>query len=175
MKKSLISAITIFSLFTVTTPISAQPAIKTIQLKDGSVIKGIITGIEDQVYTIDTENFGVVEIADSNILSITCAQTADTKKQSAETQLNSSKNLQMIGQVQQLQNSILSDPALMESIKNIAENEEIKAILSDSGLIKDALSFDPDKLKGNQKIQQLLDNPDFNSLINQVNQILPQQ
>ncbi len=148
---------------------------KTIQLKDGSMLKGEIIKFENSVYTIYTETFGEIEIEDANILSITSAQVPSAMVLPQQAQQNPLEGANINAQAQQIQNSIMSDPALMESMKNIAENEEIKSILSDPNLIKDIMTLDPKKIHDNKEVQQLMNNPEFEALMNQVNQAIPQK
>ena len=117
---------------------------------------------------------GEVKIDDANIVSITLEETTNAILQSGNQQ-NLLKDPAVMGQVNQLQNKLLADPSTMDAVNNLLENEEIKDLISDPSVIKDILSYDPNKIESNEKIKKLLENTEFQSLLNQIGQNLPQQ
>ncbi|OGX57233.1 MAG: hypothetical protein A2306_01910 [Omnitrophica WOR_2 bacterium RIFOXYB2_FULL_38_16] len=153
-----------------TSTVLAQNSQKTITLKDGSVIKGTIVSIEDQKYIIDTDKLGKVEVEDSDIVSITTS-TATQNAQAPVAQNALLGNLGGLGnaglpeQMQQMQNSLLSDPKMLAEMQTMLQDEEIMAIISDPSLMKDLLSNDPNVIQNNPKIMQLMNNPQMQALL----------
>ncbi len=144
-------------------PLLAE-SIKTIKLKDGSILKGQVIQLTNGTYTIKTSQFGEVKIPESNIFSIVSPQAA-----SQQTDLSSSKT-QLKNQVQQLQGSLLSDPALMKEIQGMVQNKEIMKILSDQNVVNDVMSYDQNRIENNDKIKSLMNNPDMQRLMNKIGQ-----
>jgi len=97
----------------------------------------------------------------------------------SQTQLSndgsSVQNAELKSQVQQVQAKILSDPSLMEDIQHILENEEIKTILSDPKLLNDVMSLDQNKIQQNDNVQNLMNNPQMQELINKIQQKMSPQ
>lgn len=141
-------------------PLHAQP-VKGITLKDGSKLQGKVLQLSEGIYTIETPNLGKINIPESDILSI------ESKDASAEPSSPALKE-----KVAEVQNSIMSDPNVMDDIQKLTQDKEIMGILSDPDFVKDAMSMDQEKLEQNQKTQDLLENPKIRSLINKINQKL---
>ncbi len=156
-----------FALFltTISTISSAQTS-KTIALKDGSFLKGEVVQLNDGVYTIETSNLGRIAIPESDILSITSAQADKSQNQKP----NTSQKKQIQNQVEAMQGSILSDPALMMEIQNIVNDPEVQALLTDPTLLDDVLTYDPEKIEKNNSAQDLIQNPKIQNLINKIQQ-----
>ena len=149
-------------LFNITTLSYAQES-KVITLKDGSILKGKVLELTDGIYTLETENLGNITILEANILSIAAPSAARPASEE-----NNSTELKK--QVEQMQGTIMADEELMMGIQGLTEDEEIKAILSDPNLITDVMSFDQDKIEQNTNIQNLMNNPKMQQLMNQVQQ-----
>ena len=140
---------------------------KIITLKDGSVIKGNVLQLADGVYTLETDNLGKVNVAESEILSI-AAEPAPVPPDTADT-----ANTSLKGQVQEMQTSLLSNPEVMTEIQNIMQDPEIRGVLSDPAFISAIMSYDPKQIQHNEKTQYLLQNPKFRSLMEKVQKKLP--
>ena len=147
-------------------PVHAQ-SVKTITLKDGSVIKGNVLQLADGVYTLETGNLGKVTVPESDILSIT-TESAPVLPNTGDTAGASLK-----GQVQEMQTSLLSDPEVMTEIQNIMQDPEIRSVLSDPAFMQAIMSYDPNQIKQNEKTQYLLQNPKFQSLMEKIQKKLP--
>lgn len=147
---------------------------KTITLKDGSVLKGRVIQLKDDIYTLETSTLGRINIPESKILSIASPQSLGPQHQPP----NTGKSLQkaeLKNQVQQLQGSILTDPGLMAELQNMLNDENIKAMLSDPKLMSDVLSYDQEKIQQNSNVQRLMQNPKMRDLMNKVHQRIPIQ
>ncbi|MBI5415739.1 MAG: hypothetical protein HZA29_02880 [Candidatus Omnitrophica bacterium] len=144
----------------------AQSA-KTITLKDGSVIKGNVLQLADGVYTLETDNLGKVNVAESEIVSIT-AESAPAPQDTGNVESASFK-----GQAQEIQTSLLSDPDVMTEIQSIMQDPEIRGVLSDPSFMNAIMSYDPNQIQQNEKTRYLLQNPKFRALMEKIRQKLP--
>jgi len=153
---------------------SYAQASKIITLIDGSVLKGKVIQLQDNIYTIETTTLGQVDIPESNILSIASPEAANTQDQQSNENQNTQK-AQLQKQAQQMQGNILSNPELMTDIQNIINDEEIQATLSDPKLLNDILSYDQEKIQQNENVQNLMQNPKMLNLMNKIHQKTPDQ
>ena len=89
-----------------------------IQLKDGSSIKGSVSKLEDHVYTIETSTLGAVKVNDSDIVNISAGDAPNPSSPSLPNAnpLELKGDPKLMAQVQSMQGTILSDPALMADI-----------------------------------------------------------
>lgn len=166
-KNTIISAFLVCLLLTIAA--NAHSAQQLILLNDGSIIKGNVIGVENQKYIISTNNLGKIEVAESDIQSITNENAAQATQQPAiqNTLGNTSTlgSLGMSGQMQQMQNTLMSDPQMMAEIQTMLQDEELMAILSDPAIMKDLMSQDPATIQNNPKIMQLMNNPKMQALM----------
>ncbi len=147
--------------------------IKTIKLKDGSILRGEVVGLKDQIYSIKTTYLGEVQVPDSEIISISSEEPthAQPSQQNLSAGINlSSENTNLKEKVQELQGSVLSDEGVMADIANLAQDPEIMAILSDQNFVNDIMSYDPNKIGQNEKAQILMQNPKIKAMMEKVSQ-----
>jgi len=147
--------------------------LKIITLKDGSKLAGQITSLQNEVYSVQTENLGLLQINSSNIVSITAPSLDVALPASALSShpVNPSSDAgQFKNQVQQLQGQFLSNPEFLTDIQNLTQDKEIMQLLSDPELLGIISSYNPEKIKNNPKIQQLLQNPKIKKLIDKMQQ-----
>ena len=142
-------------------------SVKTITLKDGSVVKGNVLQLTDGVYTLETDNLGKITVPEAEVVSIT-AESAPAPAAAQDTPSASLKS-----QVQEVQASLLSDPEIMTEIQNIMQDPEIRGVLSDPAFMQAIMSYDPSQIQQNEKTQYLLKNPKFRALMEKMQQKLP--
>lgn len=147
-------------------PTFAQEATKTITLMDGTKVKGKIVSFANGVYTVNTSNLGNLTIKDSDVVNISAAGAPEAA--ATNSTANSTSSIQ--GQVNQMQNSLMSDPQMMEDVKNLLDNPEIMNMLSDKQFISDVMSYDPARIESNQKTKQLIENPEVQQLMEKIGQ-----
>lgn len=152
--------------------VSNAQTLKMITLKDGSVLKGTVIQMEDGVYTLETPDLGRVDIPESNVLAITSPEASGPRHQPTDPN-NEQENADLKRQVQQVQGAILSDPGLMTDIQDVVNDEDVKAMLSDPGLMEDVMSFDQDKIRQSDNVQNLMQNPKMRELMDKIRQKLP--
>ena len=146
-------------------------SVKTITLKDGSVIKGNVLQLADGVYTLETGNLGKVTVPESDILSIATESAPAPAPAPANT--GDAANASLKGQVQEVQASLLSDPEVMAEIQNIMQDPEIRGVLSDPAFMQAIMSYDPNQIQQNEKTKYLLQNPKFQSLMEKIQKKIP--
>lgn len=149
-------------------------SMKIIKLKDGSVLKGNVLRLSSGVYTFETSNLGEVDIEESDILSITSPELSGSLSGNSST-LNNMKSEDLKKQVQQIQGSILADEGIMLEIQDMLKDENIRAMLSDPKLMEDVTSFDPQKIQQNTSVQELMNNPKIQELMQKIQQKMPGQ
>ena len=124
---------------------------ETITLNDGSVIKGQVSALSNGIYTINTNNLGVIKVEQAKVSSISHAQ-ADTVKSL---------------DVQALQQSIMQNPKIMKQIKEMQNNPTVQAILSDPKIMQAIANGDYQSLLADPKMQQLMNDPQTKAITNQ--------
>ena len=74
-----------------------------------------------------------------------------------------------------MQGNLLSDPQIMEDIQNALNDPQVQTLLSDPTLLDDVLTYDPETIQNNDTIQDLMQNPKIQDLINKIQQKIPSQ
>jgi len=163
MKEIILLNVTIF-LFLFTSISSADTSQRNIILKDGSIIKGTITKMENGVYTVVSDRLGEMQINDQDIANIQSGNdpvlVGDTSSNSQNIQSSNLKN-----QVQAMQGTILNDPEIMNDIMGLMDDPEIQTLLSDKAFVSDVTSMDQNKIQNNDKVQNLMNNPKMQKLL----------
>ncbi len=147
--------------------LSWAQSVKTITLRDGSVIKGKVTQLRDGIYTITTDNLGKIDVAESEVLGI------GVGTQSAATPQETSGAGSIKDQVQALQGTLMSDPQVMMEIEALMDDPEIRAALSDPEFMSTIMSYDPNKIQQDKKTQSILQNSKLRSLVEKISRKLP--
>ena len=142
-----------------------------IKLNDGSILQGQVLELKDSVYTVQTSNLGAIKVPQENVVTIAKPDSLVPNEMPSPAG-NTSSALQ--SQVQNMQGNILANPEIMEDVKKLLENPEVMSILSDKNFINDMLTYDQKKIESNQKTQELFNNPQIQSLIQKINQTMPQ-
>ena len=163
MKKITLLNVTIF-FFLLSSLGLADTSERKIILKDGSIIKGTVTKMENGVYTVVSDRLGEMQINDQDIANIQSGNdpvlVSDTSSHSENTQSSNLKN-----QVQAMQGTILNDPEIMNDIMGLMDDPEIQTLLSDKAFISDVNSLDQNKIQNNDKMQSLMNNPKMQKLL----------
>ncbi len=144
---------------------SAENSPKNIILKDGSIIKGTVTKMENGIYTVVSDRLGEIEINDLDIANI---QANDNQVSTTPESSFSIKNAQpsnLNSQVQAMQGTILNDPEMMKDIMSLMDDPEIQALLSDQAFINDVTSMNQDKILKNDKMYELMNNPKMQKIL----------
>ena len=153
--------------------VEAQQA-STIMLKDGSVIKGVVTGMANGEYTVQTPGLGTLRISQASILNIAAEQpqsASSVPKQMPTVPAIPGMDPGMAQQMQFLQGKMLADENVMMTIQKLMEDPAMSALLSDPQLFMQIMQ-NPQAAQQNPSVQKLLSNPQFQQLLLQVQQML---
>lgn len=148
---------------------AANPAMgaadRDIELTDGSHLMGEIVAVDQGTYTVKSERLGVVRLKDADIVAIR-APGAEPPKLPLPADV-SPKFAEGMAMIQQ---KILGNPELLQSVKALAGDPEIQSLLKDPDLMKSVLGGNPEGLQNNPKIQKLIANPSVQSIAQQLGQ-----
>jgi len=122
---------------------------RTIKLKDGSAIHGEVLSKEGNVYKIKTEALGTIFVPEEGIVSI-----------------GESEAVVASGEEKAYQQKILGNPQTMESVKALAQDQVVVAILSDPKLRDAVARHDFQYLQTNEKFIKFMNNPTVQKIIN---------
>ncbi len=143
-----------------TTPSHAD---QVIILKDGSHVRGELVSVVNGIYTVQTATMGQVNVNAGNVVSINNGEAQQTAQaMPAPTQTNAAITEQKF---QQMQTQIMSNPAALADIQEIAKDPELMKLLSDPALIQSAVSHDVNGITSNSNTQELLNNPKMKALM----------
>jgi hypothetical protein len=115
----------------------ADQSDQVIVLKDGSQIKGTLAGINNGVYTVNTPIIGNVQVAASDVASITNANVpvASFPASNINNTLPSGSSPNLDQQIANSQKQLLSNPQSMAILQEMAQDPEIAQALSGRFLI----------------------------------------
>lgn len=151
MKKITLFVI-LFVYFLITPALSSQ--LNKIELNDGSVIIGEISGLSNGEYTVNSKEVGILQIDETKIKQIT---PADASKDPGFKQTQS--NDLYSGKIETIRNKLTSDPETMNMINSLQNDPQIKDIINDPEIIKAIKSGDTNSLMNNEKLIRLQSNP----------------
>ena len=151
--------------------------IQTITLKDGTVLKGHLSAVAGDFYTVETTNLGQVTIPAGNVFSITTQSQPAPTPSSLPPMDNGQpmpafNNLlttqpQFAGQAAQAQ-EMLKDPEVMAEVQNVFNDPQLMALFQDKTVMQDLMSMDPNKVQNNPNIQALLQNPKMQAILSKL-------
>ena len=159
VKKILTAFFTLFCVLAFTSNALCQDT-RSITLKDGSLIQGKVLSVSDNVYTLETA-FGQVQINGDDITSI--AQSTGPTSTASSPALSPDK-------IQKYQQQVMQDPAIMNDLQALAQDEQMIKMLSDPELMNLLLSGDTERIQSHPKFQELLKDPRVQSLIQKTSQ-----
>ena len=143
---------------------------QVITLKDGSQIKGVLSGVDGGVYTVKTPVIGDVHVAASDVASITngnatpvAALPVGSPMASARLQCHCASN--MTNKLQPVKKQLMSNPQSMAALQEMMQDPEIMQALQDPALVQAVTSHDYQAVQNNPKIQELMSNPKMQALI----------
>ncbi len=150
----------------------ADQAEQVITLKDGSQIRGQLSGIENGVYTVKTPIIGDVHVAASDVASITNGG-ATPATGIAQNNAGNAAALPQTGttipitdqQIMTQQQNLMANPQAVTVLQQMAQDPEIMQILSDPALMQAVAAHDYQALQTNPKLQELMNNPKMQALL----------
>jgi hypothetical protein len=144
----------------------ADTSEQVITLKDGSQIKGELTGINNGIYTIKAPIIGDVHAAISDVVSITNsnapAAVGPTSSASNQAPANIPNYDQQIAAGQK---KLMSNPQSMATLQEMMQDPEIMQALQDPALVAAVTSHNYQAVQSNPSVQKLLNNPKMQALL----------
>lgn len=139
-----------------------------IRLDDGSLIKGRIVAVDENIYRVETPSLGVIPISRDRVVAITKdapspAPATSSNGLSLNQQL--SRDPALAQKMMTTQNRILSDPVLMESLVTLTQDPEMAALLSDPSLLTDLMNTPTDQWADHPKLKKLINHPALKRVI----------
>jgi hypothetical protein len=132
---------------------SADQIQQVITLKDGSQIKGDLSGVENGVYTIKTPMIGDVASITNGGVPAAALPPADASNPSMDQQIAAG------------QEQLMSNPQSMAMIQEIAQDPEIMKALSDPSLVQAVTSHNYQAVQSNPEFQALMNTPKMQALL----------
>jgi len=129
--------------------LAAQQA--QIELADGSTLRGDLVGVANGSYRIRTPSLGVVTVNEADIVSLSIG-AAQTPRTHAAASAGS-------GQIQALQQGLMSDPQTMRMINGLMSDPQFQAILQDPAILEAVNRGDMSALSRNPAILKLMNHP----------------
>ena len=139
-------------------------------LKDGSQIKGTLSGVNNDVYTVKTPIIGDIHIAKSDVVSINSGNLAQAAPvvntptlPSTAALTGSAPNFDQ--QIAASQQKLMSNPDSMATLQEMMQDPEIMQALQDPALVQAVTSHDYQGVSSNPKVQAMLQNPKMQALL----------
>ncbi len=161
-KLILIFAVLILSANTVA---FADQSEQVITLKDGSQIKGELSGINNGVYTVKTPIIGDVHVAASDVANITNGAGNGTAPVAAVQNQDLGSVPNMDQQIAASQQKLMSNPQSMATLKEMMQDPEITQALQDPALVQAVTSHDYQAVQSNPSVQKLMSDPKMQALL----------
>jgi hypothetical protein len=147
----------IWSLLLVSGLALADSRIATIELNDGSVVRGQVTTLSGGSYRIESQALGRLTIRQDQVASIRYGESSPSPAAGA-------------GSVDlaDLQKQMAGNPAILSMIQQLQNDPQIQALISDPQLQKAIQSGDIGALLADPRFLKLLDNPRIKDISRQV-------
>jgi hypothetical protein len=141
---------------------------QVITLKDGSQIKGELSGIAGGVYTVKTPIIGDIHVAAADVVSI-------SKPSAAPAQASGMDKNNLNQRVEQAQTQLMANPQAMMELQALAQDPTLAPLLSDPALMQAVTSKDASAVANNPKAQQLMNDPRMRRVMEMLQGDLQQQ
>lgn len=138
---------------------------REIELSDGSVLVGEIVAVDPGAYTVKSQRLGLIQLKDTDIVSIRAV--GQGPRQPPQTP---SAPAALADGMADLQKKILGNPQMLESVKALAGEPDVQALLRDPELMQAILGGNLQALQNNPKIQKLINHPTVRDLSRQLKQ-----
>jgi hypothetical protein len=136
---------------------------QVITLKDGSQIKGELSGIVNGIYTVKTPIIGDVQINANDVVSIT---KGDAPPAAALPTTASASPLDQ--QIAASQQRLMTNPQSMAILKEMMADPDIMQALQDPALVQAVTNHDYQGVASNPGVQKLMSNPRMQALLKEL-------
>lgn len=151
-----------------------QPAVvlageSRIELDDGSVLIGEVSGFDNGGYLIRTDTLGQVRIEEARIMSIRPCSPCDASGSGAAraAPVGAAAGASRQADLESMQKQLIADPQMMSSIMALQSDPKIRAALADPALLQGVLSGDLEALQQDPTFRSLLEHPAIQDLVEQ--------
>jgi hypothetical protein len=165
MKKTILTLIVFFNIFI---SLALANKLSKVELVDGSVIIGEVSGINNGKYTINSQEMGVLQIEESRIKQIILADTEKNPGVTTPRGYGPSSD-----QIEAMKNKILGDKETMGMVTSLQNDPQFQAVLNDPEIINAVKSGNTASLMNNEKLIRLKDNPIIQKITNKAEQETP--
>ncbi len=151
MKKIILPLILFFNIFSC---VALASKLNKIELVDGSVIIGEISGLNNGTYTVNSQGAGLLQIEESRIKQIS---SADTDNSPVSTQPQS--NELVSNKAEAMRNKMMGDKETLGMVISLQEDPQFQEILKDPEIMNAIKSGNSASLVNNEKFMRLKNNP----------------
>ena len=159
MKKFVHTALLSLSLVC-TVPVAAETA--TIELTDGSKLRGELLSLKGGAYEIKTQTLGILKIPQEDIALVSYKTAATT------TQAPSAASAESAG-VASLQQELVGNPETLSLIMGLGNDPAIQAVVADPEIQAAIARGDFDMLMKHPKIQKMMRHPTVRQITSGMN------
>ena len=150
--------------------VSAEPAVQTVRLKDGSVVTGRVLSLAKGLYTVETSSMGIISVKQEDVVAIVAGSGAVPSSleevwQSAPATAGISSEA-----MQGYQQKIMSNPQVMQDLQALVNDPEIVAIVSDPELQAAIMKKDLSALQKSDKFRKFATHPTILKMVGEVTQ-----
>ncbi len=148
--------------------------ISRVELVDGSVVEGEIASFQNGVYTLKTQNQGIIKL---EFLKIKRIETTNRVSAPAKANIPAQPEVNLNNaDVNQLSQKIMSNPDAMKAVSELVADPQFQEIMKDPDIINAAKLQDINALMSNEKFMSLINNPkilQIGNMLNEKNQQTP--
>jgi hypothetical protein len=137
---------------------AGEPSV--IELKDGSIISGEVVSFDGSTWIIESASMGRLKIEAAKVVSIQSKKTGSQAPDGGR----SAGNQANMAEIQAMQQSIMTNEALMSMIMGLQNDPDIQAILQDPEIMKAVEAGDINALLANPKFRKLMENRDIKAI-----------
>lgn len=134
-------------------PIAAVD-VKTIQLEDGSSLKGEVVSLRNGIYTFRTSSLGMIQLKASKVKSI----RSGSGNERGSSGIFDSFNLDT-AEFDAIKQMMMSNVDVMAAILDLHNDPQLQAVLSDPEIMQAVRNLDIEALTNNRKFKALLGHP----------------
>jgi hypothetical protein len=152
---------------------AGEAALKSFQLRDGSVISGQLLGLRDGHFLVESPSLGQLRIPENDVLAMTTAgaqpvKIAPTNPPAPPVSALGSGGGAYAGEIQAAQRQILSSPELMAEVQALALDPQVQSLANDPAFLNALMSGNLQAIQDNPRTQALMSNPKVQQLIGKV-------
>ncbi|MDD4940240.1 MAG: hypothetical protein PHI60_08835 [Candidatus Omnitrophica bacterium] len=156
MKKIILSLILFFGIYSGS---ALAAKLNRIELVDGSVIIGEISGVNNGTYTINSQGMGLLQIEESRIKQIGSADSGNSPSFPRPQPNGSVQN-----KVDAMRNKMMGDPATVGMVMSLQDDPQLQEILQDPEIMNAIKSGNSASLANNEKFMRLKNNPKIQAI-----------